>query len=75
MRQKGAGMTLEEVIALGFDQSDDGGGVMSVGCSSCAAICVNGVPVHEAGCPNAMHECRGCDAMVPHGVRYCEDCR
>lgn len=35
-----------------------------VGCSQCEALCINGVPCHEHGCPNAKRECRGCNTLV-----------
>lgn len=25
-----------------------------VGCSQCDALCINGIPCHETGCPNQM---------------------
>lgn len=46
-----------------------------LGCSSCQALAVNGVPTHEHGCPQAVHECHGCNAMISMRQRYCEDCR
>ena len=41
----------------GFDKahvatSDGGTRYARVGCSQCQAMCVNGVPLHEKGCPN-----------------------
>lgn len=44
-------------------------------CNACDALVINGIPAHETGCPNAMHECNGCNALVPIRVRYCEDCQ
>lgn len=46
-----------------------------VRCSSCNALVINGTPCHETGCPEAMHECNGCNAIIPTGQRYCEDCQ
>jgi hypothetical protein len=46
----------------------------SVSCDACAALVINGVPCHETGCPNAMHECNGCNALIPIRRRYCDDC-
>jgi hypothetical protein len=46
-----------------------------VGCSQCAALAINGVACHETGCPRATRECKGCAAIVPARVEYCEDCR
>jgi hypothetical protein len=70
-------MSLDMVIAWGFDLSrkDATGDLITVRCSQCAAVCVNGCPVHETGCPNRMKECNGCNELVPFGVKYCEDCR
>lgn len=47
----------------------------SVRCSQCEALVINGTPTHERGCPNATHECAGCNARVPANVKYCNDCR
>lgn len=46
-----------------------------VGCSSCQALSINGHPTHETGCPNARHECRGCNQLIPVNQRYCGDCQ
>jgi len=46
-----------------------------VKCNACAALVINGVATHEIECPNAMHECAGCNVLVPMRVKYCEDCR
>lgn len=27
-----------------------------VRCSQCEALCINGVPTHETGCPNIPHD-------------------
>jgi len=39
---------------LGFDRSEyiRSTGYWHIGCSQCEAICINGVPCHERGCPN-----------------------
>lgn len=69
---------LNDLHARGFDASAHTFGrsnLISVACSQCQALVINGTPTHERGCPNAMHECDGCDALVPANVRYCEDCR
>ena len=44
-------------------------------CEQCQALSINGVPCHETGCSNAMHECRGCNAIIPASVKYCQDCQ
>ena len=69
-------MTLEHLIALGFDKSEqvDTDHVMAR-CSQCEVLCINGTACHERGCPNEMKECDGCNEIVPRGVKYCEECR
>lgn len=62
----------------GFDRSKaipfESGAI--IGCSQCEATCINGVPCHETGCPNATKECRGCDTTLSRrGSDYCADCR
>lgn len=68
-------MNFDHAITLGFDLSEPNGRYVRVRCSQCQAMCINGTPCHERGCPNAMHECRGCNAIVPVRQRYCEDCQ
>ncbi len=68
-------MTLERLIELGFDRSyESEDGCNKVRCSQCEALCIQGTPTHEAGCPHTRHECFGCEAIVERGVRYCEEC-
>lgn len=46
---------LERIEALerdGFDRCRREGKSIVVGCSQCAAVCINGCPCHESGCPN-----------------------
>lgn len=67
---------LSQLLARGFDESKNipftpGARVR---CSQCSALAINGYPSHETGCPNARHECRGCNALIPVRQRYCEDC-
>lgn len=68
---------LARLQALGFDNSKvvPFTSHWRVSCSQCEAVVINGTPTHETGCPNAVHECDGCNALVPVNVRYCEDCR
>jgi hypothetical protein len=66
---------LERLRAQGFDKSKRSGPFNDIRCSQCAALVINGTPTHETGCPNAMHECRGCNELVPMRVKYCDDCR
>lgn len=71
-------MTLSNLISLGFDRSANTFGrenLLSVACSQCESMVINGVPTHERGCPNTKHECAGCEALVPRGQKYCEDCK
>ena len=75
-RSRSSGI-LAYLRALGFDKSraipfEPGA---KVGCSQCEALAVNGVATHERGCPNAVHECNGCNALIPMRQRYCEDCQ
>ena len=44
-------------------------------CSACEVLVINGTPCHETGCPQAMHECNGCNALISANQRYCEDCQ
>lgn len=69
-------MTMQELEQWGFDKcrKDSTGELITVGCTQCAAVCVNGVPVHETGCPNTMHECKGCNAIIPVRQKYCGEC-
>lgn len=68
-------MNLKQVKALGFDSSKRNGNHISVRCSQCEAVVINGVACHERGCPHAVHECKGCNAQVSRYGAYCEDCR
>lgn len=72
---------LDYAESLGFDRSrivtdePETEPYVKLACSQCAAVCVNGIPCHETGCPNETHECKGCNASVTRNVRYCEDCQ
>jgi len=70
-------MNLQTLRALGFDQAQHVPFTSRyhVHCSQCEAVVINGVPCHETGCPQAVHECHGCSTLVPARVRYCDDCR
>ncbi len=70
-------MDLNTLRLLGFDDSIHVPFTREykVRCTQCQAACVNGVPTHEHGCPNAVHECKGCNTLVSMNVRYCEDCK
>lgn len=73
-------MTLEQLHERGFDQSaheashDANKTGFKVKCSQCDALCINGVPCHEEGCPNQTHECAECDTQIPKRQRLCESC-
>ncbi len=68
-------MKLHQYVALGFDGSTrKPGGIIRIRCSQCEVTIINGVAVHERGCPNERHECLGCMTFVERGVRWCEDC-
>lgn len=43
---------LSALLAAGFDLSKIGTIGVSVRCSQCAALVINGVPCHESGCPH-----------------------
>lgn len=66
---------LEAVRARGFDRSYQAGKYVSVRCTQCEALVIQGHPTHEAGCPNATHECRGCNAIIGARQTYCQDCQ
>ena len=69
-------MNLQELRSLGFDLSKHVPFSKSyrVRCSQCEALCINGIPTHETGCPNQTYECKGCNAIISYNG-YCEDCR
>lgn len=67
---------LAQLIARGFDDAyivEDGSAICPK-CSQCEALVINGLATHEAGCPNARRECRGCNAMIPVNQKWCEGC-
>ncbi len=67
---------LDSLHSQGFDSSTYNKEFrhLHVLCSQCAAVVINGVPCHETGCPNEMHECNGCNEPVGRNVRYCAEC-
>ena len=69
-------MNIATLEALGFDQSFhiDFTNAYKVRCSCCEALCINGVPTHERGCPNTRYECKGCGELIEF-KGYCADCR
>ena len=74
---------LERLKQDGFDWSyrsrgqagQSEGAVIYAGCSQCEVLVINGVASHETGCPNAVHECKGCCDLVLMRQRYCADCQ
>lgn len=62
--------------ALGFDLAEHVPFTRQyrIACSSCEALVINGYPTHERGCPQAMHECGGCNELIPINRKYCEEC-
>lgn len=57
---------LERLHGEGFDFSqvytdDDGNEAVSVRCSQCSALVINGVACHETGCPNQRRMLAGWD--------------
>lgn len=67
---------LYPTIEKGFDLShvNETGESVTVRCSQCEALVINGTPTHETGCLNETHECQECDAWIPLRRRLCEDC-
>ena len=55
--------------ALGFT-IDNG----RVSCDQCEVVVIQGYPTHETGCPNARHECAGCNELIPMRQRFCAEC-
>jgi len=51
-------MNLNKLKELGFDQSKHIPFTKQyhVSCSQCEALCINGMPTHETGCPNQRRE-------------------
>jgi hypothetical protein len=70
-------MTLHTLRSLGFDHSAHIPFTRryTVRCSQCQALVINGTPTHETGCPHAVHECKGCNNLIPVRQKYCEDCQ
>ena len=64
------------LLARGFDLTciSRASGIR-VRCSQCEALVINGIATHETGCPNAMHECKSCNELIPQHQRYCADCQ
>jgi hypothetical protein len=54
---------------LGFDESTrNKRGSVTVRCSQCEAVAINGTACHEHGCPNRSHKCRECGDTLRHGT-------
>lgn len=59
-------MNLTHLHSLGFDRSaKDRHSIrqLSVKCSQCEALVINGTPTHETRCPNTPVECRECGQL------------
>lgn len=70
MKPKMTARQFEQLLhARGFDLSVG----RRVRCSQCEAMVINGISCHETGCPNRVHECAGCNALIKSG-KYCADC-
>lgn len=70
-------MALYTYLAMGFDATEYDRRIRRyrVRCSQCQMMAINGIPTHEAGCPNAKHECKGCNTLIPARAKYCEECQ
>lgn len=70
-------MNLATLRNLGFDNAKHVPFTKQyhVACSQCQALAINGTPTHEHGCPNAVKECHGCNALIPINQKYCQDCQ
>lgn len=68
--------TLNQLRQRGFDESAHVPFTKRyrIRCSQCEANAINGVACHEAGCPNQIHECKGCNEILTY-KGYCESCR
>ncbi len=66
--------------SMGFDNSyftrkrTNYPATISPRCSQCEVLVIQGVACHETGCPNAKHECHGCNELIPVNHKYCEEC-
>ena len=69
-------MKLAGLLAWGFDRSRHipFTSRFVVKCSQCEALCINGIPCHEHGCPRERHECAGCSEPIPRNQKWCEQC-
>ena len=53
-----AAIKAQELRSQGFDKThvDRSSGNVRFGCSQCQAMAVNGVAIHERGCPNEKYD-------------------
>ncbi len=67
---------IRSLVAWGFDDSHPSGDGthVTVACSQCEALVLNGVALHELGCPNRVHECHSCNTLIPVNRKYCWEC-
>lgn len=70
-------MAIYTYLLQGFDATEYDRRIRRyrVCCSQCQMMAINGTPTHEQGCPNAKHECKGCNKVISANVKYCEDCQ
>lgn len=57
------------LLDQGFDGTWISKGVVHVRCGQCESLVICGIATHEHGCPNARHECKGCNEQVPVNQR------
>ena len=76
-RHNARSLEILQLKRMGFDKSHrtERGGGITLKCSQCEAMCVNGTPLHEAGCPHDRHECAGCNEIITANQKYCRDCQ
>ncbi len=64
-----------DLLMRGFDNTYvSGQDSVKPKCSECEAIVINGTACHEHGCPNAVHECKGCNELIQLRWKYCNEC-
>ncbi len=74
MSMKSNKMIANKFLVLGFSATTISHDKVHLRCGQCEALFVCGIATHERGCPNAQHECTGCNELIPVNQRYCADC-
>jgi hypothetical protein len=65
----------QNLLARGFDATEHTRSRFArPKCSQCEVLVINGVACHETGCSNAVHECHGCNELIPMRQKYCAEC-